>query len=193
MDNYWRRLSRMQWQIQRRGPPLFLDQTEGRKKIFFETAPLSLSEGLDPTSFPGLFPLKLGGAGLFPPLPISMGKALGTRLVWILPATGTWRIMPIEEDVIQRGWRPRWITMQQYQNNWAKATSSPGLLRPCRPFFLLMACTTDVILLDIAIVFQIWSPLTGNEGLAGRFEPIRNEEMFWMNNNLFHGLCRNAN
>ena len=34
-----------------------------------------------PTSFPGLFPLKLGGAGLgFPPLPISMGKALGTRL-----------------------------------------------------------------------------------------------------------------
>ena len=29
-----------------------------------------------PTSFPGLFPLKL----LFPPLPISKGKALGTRL-----------------------------------------------------------------------------------------------------------------
>ena len=31
----------------------------------------------------GLFPLKLGGAGkegLFPPLPISKGKALGTRL-----------------------------------------------------------------------------------------------------------------
>ena len=34
-----------------------------------------------PTSFPGLFPWKVGGAGLgFPPLPISMGKALGTRL-----------------------------------------------------------------------------------------------------------------
>ena len=38
----------MQWQIQGRGAPLFLDQTEGRKKIFFETAPpTSLSEGLD--------------------------------------------------------------------------------------------------------------------------------------------------
>ena len=75
-------------------------------------------------------------------------------------------------------------------NNWAKATSSPGLLHRCRPFFLIMACTTDVILLDIAIVFQIWSPLTGNQGFAGGFEPIRNEEMFWMNNNLFHGLFR---
>ena len=56
-----------------------------------------------------------------------------------------------------------------------------------------MACTTDVILPDIAIVFQIWSTLAGNEGLAGGFEPIRNEEMFWMNNNQSHGLCRNAN
>ena len=34
--------------IQGRRPPLFLDQTEGRKKFFFETAPpTSLSEGLD--------------------------------------------------------------------------------------------------------------------------------------------------
>ena len=57
--------------------------------------------------------------------------------------------------------------MRRYQNNWAKATSSPGLLRHCRPFFLVMACTTDVILLDVAIVFQIWSTLAGNEGLAG--------------------------
>ena len=69
----------------------------------------------------------------------------------------------------------------------------PELLRRCRPFFLIMASTTEVILPDIAIVFQIWSTLAGNEGLAGGFEPIRNEEMFWMNNNLSHGLCRNAN
>ena len=33
--------------IQGRRPPLFLDQTGGRKKFFFETAPTSLSEGLD--------------------------------------------------------------------------------------------------------------------------------------------------
>ena len=161
MNNYGRRLSRMPRRIQGRRPPLFLDQTEGRQNFFFSPPPPP-----PPT----------------PPPPPPYLK------VWIFPATGMWRIMPIEEDVIQRGWRPRWITMQQYQNNWAKATSSPGLLRPCRPFFLLMACTTDVILLDIAIVFQIWSPLTGHEGLAGRFEPIRNEEMFWMNNNIFHGL-----
>ena len=35
--------------IQGRRPPLFLDQTEGRKNFFFETAPFSLSEGMDPS------------------------------------------------------------------------------------------------------------------------------------------------
>ena len=42
-----------------------------------ENLPLRIGH-LHPTSFPGLFPLNLGGAGL----PNSMGKALGTRLTY---------------------------------------------------------------------------------------------------------------
>ena len=37
--------------------------------------------------------------------------------------------------------------------------------------------------MDIASVFQIWSPLAGNEELVRGFELIRNGEIFWLNNN----------
>ena len=100
MNNYWRRLSRMQRRIQGRGPGLLLDQMKGPKRNFF---------------------------GAPPPLIWRSGSS-----------TEMWRIMQIEQEVIQPGWRPRWITMRRYQNNWAKATPSPGLLRHCRPFFLFM-------------------------------------------------------
>ena len=44
--------------------------------------------------------------------------------------------------------------------------------------FLSTSCTIDVILMDIASVFQIWSPLADNEELVRGFELIRNGEIF---------------
>ena len=38
--------------------------------------------------------------------------------------------------------------------------------------FLVTSCIIDVILLDIANFFQIWSTLAGFEELARGFEPI---------------------
>ena len=44
-------------------------------------------------------------------------------------------------------------------------------------------CTIDVIFLDIANIFQIWSKLAGYQEFASGFEPIRNWELpkffFW--------------
>ena len=53
----------------------------------------------------------------------------------------------------------------------------------------------EVILPDIADVLQIWSTLAGYEEIAEWFEPIRNGEIFWMNNNtrFLDSLWRRAN
>ena len=61
-----------------------------------------------------------------------------------------------------------------------------GLSVPSR--FLAIACTTDVILPDIAKVFHILSTQAGYEELAERFEPIRNGDIFWVINNLRYKL-----
>ena len=47
----------------------------------------------------------------------------------------------------------------------ANTPSFPGLLG-CRHFFLAIAFTIDVVLLDVANVFRIWSKLTGYEELG---------------------------
>ena len=51
--------------------------------------------------------------------------------------------------------------------------------------FLTITCTIDVIVPDIVNVFYVWSTLAGYEELAGGFQPKRNREIFWMNNNNF--------
>ena len=41
------------------------------------------------------------------------------------------------------------------------------------PFFLALACTVDVILSDMASIFQIWSTVAGNAVILARgFEVI---------------------
>ena len=72
-----------------------------------------------------------------------------------------------------------------YQNN---VTSSPELLGGC-PFFshsFMMYYWLNFPY--IANVFQIWSTVAGYEELAVGFEPIRNGDVCWMNNNEFYGL-----
>lgn len=44
--------------------------------------------------------------------------------------------------------------------------------------FGAISSTIDVILPDLAIVFQILPNAAGREELAGEFEPIRNFEIF---------------
>ena len=58
----------------------------------------------------------------------------------------------------------------------SRVSRSPSL-------FLAISCTIDVILLDIANVFRILSPLDDYEELAGWFESIRNGEILWMHSN----------
>ena len=38
----------------------------------------------------------------------------------------------------------------------------------------------------IARIFQIWSAAVGYKELAALFEPIRNSEIFWMNNKMYY-------
>ena len=44
--------------------------------------------------------------------------------------------------------------------------------------FLVIARIIDVILPKMENIFQIWSMLAGYEELAGKFEPIREGEIF---------------
>ena len=60
------------------------------------------------------------------------------------------------------------------RNHIFRASRLPGL-------FLLLSCTIDVILSDIAHIFQIWSMLAGYEEFSGEFEPSRNEEESFLN------------
>ena len=58
----------------------------------------------------------------------------------------------------------------------SRVSRSPSL-------FLAISCTIDVILLDIANVFRILSPLDDYEESVGWFESIRNGEILWMHSN----------
>ena len=60
------------------------------------------------------------------------------------------------------------------RNNISRASRLPSL-------FLLLSCTIDVILSDIAHIFQIWSMLAGYEEFSGEFEPSRNKEVSFLN------------
>ena len=66
------------------------------------------------------------------------------------------------------------------QNN---STSFPGFLG-WRCFNLQLCCTFDVIGWLIVKFLQIWSSVGGYGELCVCFRPIRNGEIFWMNNNI---------
>ena len=54
---------------------------------------------------------------------------------------------------------------------------------------LAVACAVDDILLDVSNFFQIWSTLADVEELPSGFKPIRNREIYWMDNIILSKLC----
>ena len=48
--------------------------------------------------------------------------------------------------------------------------------------------TPESVLHVIGPIFQIWSTPASYEQLPGRFEPIRNGKIFWMNNENIYSL-----
>ena len=64
------------------------------------------------------------------------------------------------------------------------STKTTEVTQPCPQgsllpsLFLVIACDNDVLLPDIAKVFQIWSTLAVFEEIAGGFEQIGNGEYF---------------
>ena len=69
-------------------------------------------------------------------------------------------------------------------NNWAQNKLIPRAFSVIPLFFLAIACTINVIFLDITNFFQILAMLAGYQEFALGFEPIRHWELpkkfFWI-------------
>lgn len=68
--------------------------------------------------------------------------------------------------------------LQLYQNSRANTTLSPE-----HWFFLVISCSTDIILLDITNFFKIWSMVSWIWRISQEICAIRVGEIFWINSN----------